>query len=218
MATLPQGAARPRANIRVDLKLIADLVEPGTRVLDVGCGDGALLDYLAAEKGVDARGIELSQAGVNACVAQGLSVIQGDAETDLQHYPAGAFDFVILSQTIQATYDPKAVLEQMVRIGKRAIVSFPNFGVWHVRLRLLFGGKMPVTDSLDTAWYETPNIHLCTIADFVELCEDLNITIEAGMVLDARGRRRSLRAPGMMANVLGEQGLFVLRRNGTERA
>jgi methionine biosynthesis protein MetW len=212
MATPPTGAARPRANIRVDLKLIADLVAPDTRVLDVGCGDGALLDYLAAEKGVDARGIELSQTGVNACVAQGLSVIQGDAETDLQHYPAGAFDYVILSQTIQATYDPKAVLEQMVRIGRRAIVSFPNFGVWHIRLRLLVGGKMPVTDSLDTAWYETPNIHLCTIADFVELCEDLGITIERGMVLDARGRERGLRAPGMMANVLGEQGLFVLRR------
>lgn len=217
MATLPGGGARPRANIRVDLKLIADLVTPDTRVLDVGCGDGALLDYLAAEKNVDARGIEISQTGVNACVAQGLSVIQGDAETDLQHYPSGAFDYVILSQTIQATYDPKAVLEQMVRIGRRAIVSFPNFGVWHIRLRLLVGGKMPVTDSLDTAWYETPNIHLCTIADFVELCEDLNITIEEGMVLDARGRRRHLRAPGLMANVLGEQGLFVLRRNGAQR-
>ena len=214
MATALLGAARPRANIRVDLKVIADLIEEKSRVLDVGCGDGALLDYLEHFKKVDARGIEISQAGVNACVAQGLSVIQGDAETDLKNYPSDAFDYVILSQTLQATYDPKGVLENMVRIGRRAIVSFPNFGVWHVRLRLLVNGRMPVTDSLDTAWYETPNIHLCTIADFDELCEDLGIVVEQGMVLDSRGRPRWLRAPGLLANWLGEQGLFVLKRGG----
>ena len=214
MATALLGAARPRANIRVDLKVIADLIEEKSRVLDVGCGDGALLDWLAHYKKVDARGIEISQAGVNACVAQGLSVIQGDAETDLKNYPSDAFDYVILSQTLQATYDPKGVLENMVRIGRRAIVSFPNFGVWHVRLRLLVNGRMPVTDSLDTAWYETPNIHLCTIADFDELCEDLGIVVEQGMVLDSRGRPRWLRAPGLLANWLGEQGLFVLKRGG----
>ena len=214
MATALLGAARPRANIRVDLKVIADLIEEKSRVLDVGCGDGALLDYLEHFKKVDARGIEISQAGVNACVAQGLSVIQGDAETDLKNYPSDAFDYVILSQTLQATYDPKGVLENMVRIGRRAIVSFPNFGVWHVRLRLLVNGRMPVTDSLDAAWYETPNIHLCTIADFDELCEDLGIVVEQGMVLDSRGRPRWLRAPGLLANWLGEQGLFVLKRGG----
>ncbi|MBL8838072.1 MAG: methionine biosynthesis protein MetW [Alphaproteobacteria bacterium] len=212
MATAPAGTARPRANIRVDLKVIADLIEENARVLDIGCGDGALLDYLEHFKRVDARGIEISQAGVNACVAQGLSVIQGDAETDLRHYPSDAFDYVILSQTLQATYDPKGVLENLVRIGRRAVVSFPNFGVWHVRLRLLVNGRMPVTDSLDTAWYETPNIHLCTIADFDELCEDLGIVVEQGMVLDSRGRPRWLRAPGLLANWLGEQGLFVLKR------
>jgi methionine biosynthesis protein MetW len=217
MATATLNLARPRANIRVDLQVIADLIESNARVLDVGCGDGALLDYLHHFKQVDARGIEISQAGVNACVAQGLSVIQGDAETDLRHYPSEAFDYVILSQTLQATYDPKGVLEQLVRIGRRAVVSFPNFGVWHVRLRLLASGRMPVTDSLDTAWYETPNIHLCTIADFVELCDDLGIVIEQGMVLDARGRPRWLRAPGALANWLGEQGLFVLSRGSTAR-
>lgn len=204
--------ARPRSNIRVDLQIIAEMVAPGSRVLDVGCGDGALLDWLQHNKRVDGRGIEWSQAGVNNCVRQGLSVIQGDAETDLRDYPSDAFDYVILSQTLQATFDPKVVLEHVVRIGRRAIVSFPNFGVWHIRLALLMTGKMPVTDSLDSAWYETPNIHLCTINDFVELCDDLGIVIEEGMVLDRKGQPRHLRAPGFMSNLLGEQGLFVLSR------
>ena len=203
---------RPRADIRVDLQLIADMVKDGSRVLDVGCGDGALLDWLVHNKDVDGRGIEWSQAGVNACVRQGLSVIQGDAETDLRDYPSDAFDYVILSQTLQATFDPKIVLGEVVRIGRRAIVSFPNFGVWHIRLSLLALGRMPVTDSLDSAWYETPNIHLCTIADFVELCQDIGITIEHGMVLDRKGQPRALRATGFVANLLGEQGLFVLSR------
>ena len=205
-------ATRPRSNIRVDLQIIAEMVAPGSRVLDVGCGDGALLDWLQHNKNVDGRGIEWSQAGVNNCVRQGLSVIQGDAETDLRDYPSEAFDYVILSQTLQATFDPKVVLGEVVRIGRRAIVSFPNFGVWHIRLALLMTGKMPVTDSLDSAWYETPNIHLCTINDFVELCDDLGIVIEQGMVLDRKGQARQLRAPGFMSNLLGEQGLFVLSR------
>jgi methionine biosynthesis protein MetW len=204
--------ARPRASIRVDLKTIGEMIEPGSRVLDIGCGDGALLDWLSHEKNVDGRGIELSQAGVNACVAQGLSVIQGDADTDLKDYPTGAFDYAILSQTLQATWDPKTVLGHLVRIGKRAIVSFPNFGVWHVRLKLLIAGKMPVTDTLDQSWYETPNVHLCTIDDFVDLCRVLDIEIEYAQVLDAAGRPKGLRAPGLLANLLGEQGLFVLKR------
>ena len=206
------AAARPRSAIRVDLQLIADMVERGARVLDVGCGDGALLDYLVHFKQVDGRGVELSQAGVNACVAQGLSVIQGDADTDLKDYPSDAFDYVILSQTLQAVFDPKGVLGELVRIGRRAIVSFPNFGVWHIRLALLVGGRMPRTDALASAWYETPNIHLCTITDFVALCRELGIVIERGMVLDRQGRPRAMRAPGWLANVVGEQGLFSLSR------
>ncbi len=206
------AARRARRSIRVDLQIIADKVRPGTRVLDIGCGEGELLEYLNDFKQVDARGIELSQAGVNACVSRGLSVIQGDADTDLKDYPSDSFDYVILSQTLQAVFDPAGVLRQLVRIGKHAIVSFPNFGVWHIRLKLLAQGRMPVTDSLVHAWYETPNIHLCTILDFVELCRHLDITIEEGMVLDAKGRPRALRAPGFLANLLGEQGLFVLKQ------
>ena len=152
---------------RVDLLLVADMVEANSRVLDVGCGDGALLRLLAEEKGVDARGIELSQRGVNDCVAKGLSVIQGDADTDLADYPDDAFDYVILSQTLQATRQPRKVLEHMLRIGRHAIVSFPNFGHWRIRAQVAFGGHMPLTRNLSYSWYDTPNIHFCTIQDFI---------------------------------------------------
>jgi methionine biosynthesis protein MetW len=197
--------------IRVDLQVIADMIQPGARVLDIGCGDGALLDYLMHFKQVDGRGIELSQKGVNACVGHGLSVIQGDADTDLKDYPSGAFDYAVLSQTLQATRDPRMVLEELVRIGKRAIVSFPNFGCWKVRVHLLRWGTMPVTAALPEKWHSTPNIHLCTILDFVELCRALDIFIERGFVFLAGGRMRPIHSK-RVANVLGEQGLFLLQR------
>jgi methionine biosynthesis protein MetW len=198
--------------IRVDLQLIADMIAPGARVLDVGCGDGVLLDYLGQFKRVDGRGIELSQAGVNACVARGLSVIQGDADTDLETYPDGAFDYAVLSQTLQATRDPRGVLEQLVRIGRRAIVTFPNFGHWRVRWALLWSGRMPTTPALPARWYDTPNIHLCTIWDFMLLCRELDIAIERGIAVDAGGRTRRI-ASLRLANLLGELGLFLLRRD-----
>src|SRR3954454_15360561 len=134
--------------LRRDLRLIADMIAPQSRALDIGCGDGALLAYLARQKGVDARGMELSQSGVNACVGHGLSVIQGDADRDLEAYPDGAFDVVVLSQTLQATRRPRRVVEELVRIGRRAIVSFPNFGFWRIRLRLLLTGRMPLSHCL----------------------------------------------------------------------
>jgi methionine biosynthesis protein MetW len=199
------------APIRVDLQLIADMVHPGGRALDVGCGDGALLAYLTDFKRVDARGMELSQAGVNACVANGLSVIQGDADTDLRAYPDDTFDYVILSQTLQATREPRQVLQQMLRVGKRAIVSFPNFAHWHVRLRLVFGGRMPQTASLPYKWYDTPNIHLCSIDDFRALCRDMGVRVERAIVLNRNSR--PLNMPPFLANLFGEQAVFMLRRD-----
>jgi methionine biosynthesis protein MetW len=205
-----QDEAR-RRDVRVDLRHIAQMVEPGARVLDVGCGDGALLDVLTHEKNVDGRGIELSMDGVHRCVSCGLSVIQGDAESDLKDYPAQAFDYVILSQTLQAMHDPRGVLENLARIGRRAIVSFPNFGYWRIRLQLLVHGRMPVTERLGYQWWETPNIHFCTIADFVYLCQTLGITIERCVILD-RADRVIGRNVGAFTNLLGEQGVFLLSR------
>src|SRR3979490_1598586 len=162
-------AARGAAGARLDHLLVADMVGRGSRVLDVGCGDGELLKLLET-RGVDGRGIELSREGVNECVAKGLAVIQGDADTDLADYPNDAFDYVILSQTLQATRQPRVVLEHMLRIGRRAIVSFPNFGHWRIRMQVMFRGRMPRTDNLPYVWYDSRNIHFCTIKDFRELC------------------------------------------------
>ena len=156
-------------------------------MLDVGCGDGDLLQLLES-RGIDGRGIELSREGVNRCVAKGLAVVQGDADTDLVNYPDDAFDYVILSQTLQATRQPKVVLENLLRIGQRAIVSFPNFGFWKMRLQLLVGGHMPRTENLPATWYDTPNIHFCTIKDFVQLCDEINVKMERAVALDLYGR------------------------------
>lgn len=197
---------------RVDLAVIADLISPKARVLDVGCGDGALLDLLEHDKGVDGRGIEISQRGVNECVARGLSVIQGDADSDLIDYPDKGFDYVVLSQTLQATRNPKLVLDQMLRIGDRAIISFPNFGHWRVRLSLLLKGRMPVTKDLPYSWYDTPNIHFCTIRDFVHLCEEVGATVESARALDANGQKIGLSMPWWFWNFFGQQGVFLLKR------
>ena len=207
------GAA---GDLRRDLRLIAEMIDPGARVLDIGCGDGALLAYLARHKNVDGRGMELSQSGVNSCVGHGLSVIQGDADRDLEAYPTGAFDVVVLSQTLQATRQPREVLETLVRIGRRAIVSFPNFGFWRTRLRLLFCGRMPVSHLLPHPWYETPNIHLCTIRDFVAMCDEIGVRVERSVTLDRHGQPYSLDPRGSLANLLAEQGVFVLSENRGE--
>ncbi|WP_424360870.1 methionine biosynthesis protein MetW [Methylocystis parvus] len=199
---------------RLDHLLIADMVETGARVLDVGCGDGALLQLLAEAKSVDGRGVELSQRGVNECVAKGLSVIQGDADTDLSDYPDDGFDYVILSQTLQATRQPREALQNMLRIGRRAIVSFPNFGYWRVRAQLAFRGRMPVTGNLAYSWHDTPNIHLCTIRDFVELVDALDAHIERGVALDHAGAPIRVNAPWWVWNLLGEQAVFLLARDG----
>jgi len=197
---------------RIDLLLVAEMVKSGSRVLDVGCGDGTLLRILSETRDVDARGIELSQAGVNQCVARGLSVVQGDADTDLADYPDNAFDYAILSQTIQATRNPRKVLEQLLRIGRNVIVSFPNFGHWRVRTQIMFRGRMPVTESLSEPWYETPNIHLCTIKDFIALCDELDADVERSIALNAQGRRLGVKIPLFMQNLIGDQAIFELSR------
>jgi len=210
--SLPAGQQTARGAIRVDLQFIADLIRPGSRVLDIGCGDGALLEYLVGFKQVDGRGIELSQEGVNACVSHGLSVIQGDANTDLATYPNAAFDYVVLSQTLQATQEPARVLAELVRIGRAAIVSFPNFGHWRVRWQLLARGRMPHTAALDYDWVSTPNIHLCTITDFVDLARTLDTAIERAAILGPRGRPLPDWVGVRLGNLFGEQAVFVLRR------
>ncbi|HUG62464.1 MAG TPA: methionine biosynthesis protein MetW [Methylomirabilota bacterium] len=200
------------ADARVDLQVIADLVAPGSRVLDVGCGEGALLDLLSRTRGVDGRGIEISQAGVNTAVSRGLAVIQGDADSDLFQYPDGAFDYAILSQTIQATRHPRVVLEEMLRIGRKVIVSFPNFGHFDVRFQLMIRGRMPVSSRLPYSWYDTPNIHFCTIRDFVALCNEIGATVERALALDAAGARLPFNAPWWVWNVIGAQGVFLLSK------
>jgi methionine biosynthesis protein MetW len=197
--------------LRPDLAAIADMIPSGTRVLDVGCGDGALLEFLAATKRVDGRGIELSQQNVNACVARGLSVVQGDADTDLAEYPSQVFDIVILSQTIQATRAPRQALTNLLRIGRRTIVSFPNFGHWRVRLGLLINGRMPRTEALGHAWYDTPNIHLCTIADFIALVRDASGEIEHAFALSEDGRTQPMSPNAWGPNIFAEGAILMLR-------
>jgi methionine biosynthesis protein MetW len=207
---------RPRlveaAPSRLDFLVIADMVEPNARVLDIGCGDGSLLALLRDRRGADARGIELSREGVSECLAKGLPVIQGDADTDLAAYPDDAFDYVILSQTIQATRQPRVVLEHLLRIGRRAIVTFPNFGHWRVRLDLVLFGRMPVTENMPYSWYDTPNIHFCTIRDFVELCREVGAWMERAVAIDAGGKPIRVTLPWWVWNLFGEQGVFLLRR------
>ena len=199
------------SDIRVDLLLIANMISEGAKVLDVGSGDGMLLDYLRRKKQVIGRGIELSPEGVNQSIAKGLSVIQGNAEEEISHFPDDSFDYVILSQTLQAMDRPDIILNELLRVGKRAVVSFPNFGYWRVRLHLMLKGKMPVTKSLDYPWYSTPNIHFCTIRDFVDLCEELDIKIEKGMAVNSAGSKMGVDSL-FFSNFLGTQGLYVITK------
>ncbi len=198
--------------LRADLAVIASLVPEGTRVLDVGCADGTLLAWLKEHKRVNARGLELDAAQVQQAIAKGLAVIHGDAASDLSDYGSDSYDVVILSQTLQTARDPKALLMELMRIAPRMVVSVPNFGHWKNRLYLAFKGRMPVTKTLSYNWYDTPNIHFCTIYDFVRLCEELGLRIEKRMMVDAQGKKSRFYGRGVWSNVIDEQGVFLLRR------
>lgn len=205
----PVGGAPP---LRKDLRLIADLVSAKARVLDIGCGDGALLGYLTETKSADARGIELSQAGVKDCLMRGLSVVQGDAEKDLHLYPDSSFDYIILSQTIQAMHQPHDVLNEMLRIGRFGIVSFTNYAHWRARWHLL-RGRMPRTATTAEPWYASPNIRPCTLEDFELLCAELGVIVERRICLTRHGQVSRLASRKWFDNVLSEQVLFVLSRS-----
>ena len=163
--------------MKPEFKIIANLIENNTRVLDVGCGDGTLMEFLKDNKKIDIRGIEILKDNVQKCIGKGLTVIEGDAEKDLSQFPDGSFDFVILSQTLQAFLNPEKVISELLRVGKKAIVTIPNFGYWKVRLHLLIKGTMPVTRTLPDEWYNTPNLHMCTIKDFFNFCENRKINL-----------------------------------------
>ncbi|MEC7614358.1 MAG: methionine biosynthesis protein MetW [Pseudomonadota bacterium] len=198
-------------NNRTDLELITSLVDKEARILDVGCGNGELLKSLKNKKNVKGQGLELKQERVNKCVAKGLSAIQGNADSDLSLYPDQSFDCVILSQTIQATNNPKNILIELIRIGRKAIISIPNFGYWKVRLGFATYGKMPITEKLSNNWYDTPNIHLCSILDFVDLCRELNIKIEKTIVLNSNNIRSFNGAPNSWSNFFGEEAIFLIK-------
>lgn len=194
-------------SLRPDLAIIAEHVAPGSRILDVGCGDGALMAALRDAKGVDARGLELDAGNVAAAVSRGLSVIQGDADIDLAEYPDASFDYAILSQTLQTAHRPDVVLDHLLRIGRQAFVSFPNFAHWRVRMSLLWGGRMPVTRLLPERWYDTPNIHHVTIDDFRSFVRERGIEVEGAWFLS--GDKRTTTAA---ANILAEHAVFQLRK------
>ncbi len=198
--------------MRIDLQIIADQIPNNSRVLDVGCGDGTLLAYLTEKKNINGRGLELSTSKVNEALRNGLAVVQGDLESELDNYPKNSFDYVILSQTLQATRNPKRVLKTLLNIGDNIVISFPNFGHWRVRLSLLIKGKMPSTPTLPETWYDTENIHLCTILDFIGLVEELNVNIKKGYALDKDGSIKTSKAISWAANLLGEQAIFFIEK------
>ena len=196
--------------MKKEFKVIADLLPNNTRVLDVGCGDGSLMDFLVKEKNIEVRGLELNQNNVQECIYKGLPVIQGNAETELYQFPNQSFDYVVLSQTLQAFYKPDKVLEELLRIGKSVIVSIPNFGYWKVRTSLLFFGKMPITKNLPNTWFNTPNLHMCTIKDLFNYCEDKNIEIKK--VIGVNENKISLikKSNLEMKNLFSKLGVFLI--------
>ena len=193
-----------------EFKIISNLLPARSRVLDVGCGEGTLINELIKEKSIDARGIELEKINVKECISKGLSVIEGDAETELSQFPNKAFDFVILSQTLQAFYQPETVLDQLLRIGNKVIISIPNFGYWQIRAKLLFFGKMPLTKSLPYTWYNTPNLHMCSIKDFYHFCENKKIKIDKVIGIKDEKTSSIYKINLEIKNLFSEVGIFLI--------
>ena len=195
-----------------EFKIIADLIETNTRVLDVGCGDGTLMEFLKDNKEIDIRGIEISKNNVQKCIGKGLTVIEGDAEKDLSQFPDGSFDFVILSQTLQAFLNPEKVITELLRVGKKAIVTIPNFGYWKVRLHLLIKGTMPITRTLPDEWYNTPNLHMCTIRDFFIFCENRKINLYKSIALKNLKSSKITNTNLDLKNLTAVLGIFLIER------
>ena len=198
--------------MKPEFKIIADLIETNTRVLDVGCGDGTLMEFLKDNKKIDIRGIEILKNNVQQCIGKGLTVIEGDAEKDLSQFPDGSFDFVILSQTLQAFLNPEKVISELLRVGKKAIVTIPNFGYWKVRLHLLIKGTMPVTRTLPDEWYNTPNLHMCTIKDFFNFCENRKINLYKSIALQNLKSSKITNANLALKNLTSVLGIFLIER------
>ena len=198
--------------MKQEFKIISDLIEKNTRVLDVGCGDGILMEYLKYNKEIDIRGIEISKDNVQKCLSKGLTVIEGDAEKDLLQFPDSSFDFVILSQTLQAFLNPEIVIKELLRVGKKAIVTIPNFGFWKVRLHLLIKGTMPITKNLPDEWYNTPNLHMCSIKDFFDFCSKKNIKLGQSIALNNE-KTSSINTGNLnLKNLSSELGIFLIKR------
>ena len=198
--------------MKQEFKIISNLINKNTRVLDVGCGDGTLMEYLKNSRKIDIRGIEISKNNVQKCLSKGLTVIEGDAEKDLLQFPDSSFDFVILSQTLQAFLSPEIVIKELIRVGKKAIVTIPNFGFWKVRLHLLFKGTMPITKNLPDEWYNTPNLHVCTIKDFYNFCENREIKLDKSLALQNEKISSINEFNLNVKNLSAELGIFLIER------
>ncbi len=198
--------------MKPEYKIITNIIEKNSRVLDVGCDDGSLMEFLKIDKNVDIRGIEISKEKVQICISKGLTVIEGNAELDLKQFPNDSFDYVVLGQTLQAFINPEIVIKELLRVGKKAIVTIPNFGHWKVRLNLLIKGTMPITNSLPNNWYNTPNIHMCTIKDFVKFSKIINFKIFKSLALMNKNVSNINSSNLFFKNLFGELGIFLIEK------